>query len=144
MPHPVWIVVANGSRARLLQRDRPGDALFEVMNWVHPQTRQHLSPAAGQHRNSGIRGRSGMARRQVTKDHERAQFAQDICHWLDSALGRQRIGAIAFFASNPFLGDLVAHGHGPLRQQLCGSHALDLTSLALPDLDQRMRSNYQL
>lgn len=144
MPHPVWIIVANGSRARLLQRDRPGEPLFEVMDWVHPQTRQHTPPQDGDHRSSGISGRSGLTPRQTAQDQERGQFAQEICQWLHKGASSHRIGAIAFFASNPFLGELISHASGPLQQQLCASHALDLTALPLPELDQRLHQEYRL
>ena len=144
MPQPVWIVVANGSRARLLQRDRLGDPLFEVMDWVHPQTRQHAGVQEGEHRTSGIRGRSGLTTRQTTKDHERAQFAQEICQWLDKGVSTHRIGAVAVFASNPFLGELMSQDRGPLQQHLCASHALDLTPLSLTELDHRLQRDYHL
>lgn len=144
MSLPVWIVVANGSRARLLQRDRPGDPLFEVMDWVHPETRQHTDMQEGEHRTSGIQGRSGLAKRQTVKGHERTQFAQEICRWLDKGVLSHHIGAVAVFASNPFLGELLAQGNGSLQKHLHASHALDLTSLSLPELDHRLQRDYRL
>ena len=144
MSLPVWIVVANGSRARLLQRDRPGDPLFEVMDWVHPETRQHTDMQEGEHRTSGIQQRSGLATRQPPKDHERAQFAHEICQWLHKGISAHQIGALAVFASNPFLGELLSHGHAALDPLLCTSHALDLTGLSLPELDQRLREQHGL
>ena len=144
MPQPVWILVANGSRARLLQRDRLADPLFEVKDWVHPQTRQHAGTQEGEHRTSGIKERSGLAPRQTPKDHERAQFAREICEWLHKGVSTHHIGAVAVFASNPFLGELMSHGNGPLQQHLCASHALDLTQLTMPELDQRLQREYRL
>ncbi len=144
MPEPVWIVVANGSRARLLQRDRHGEPLFEVMDWVHPQTRQHLSNPTGDHRTSGIGGRAGLAPRDSSKDHERTQFAQEINQWLSQGVAQQRIGTLAVFASNPFLGDLLSQGNDQLNRHLGVSHALDLTHLTLPELDQLLQQNYRL
>ena len=34
MPSPLWIVVANGSRARVLQRHAPAEGLTELRAWV--------------------------------------------------------------------------------------------------------------
>ena len=144
MPQPVWILVANGSRARLLQRDRQAAPLFEVRDWVHPQTRQHALMQEGEHRTSGIRARSGLAPRQDAKEHERAQFAREICDWLHHSVPTHRIGGVAVFASNPFLGELMAHTQGPLQQHLCASHALDLTQLTLPELDVRLQRDHHL
>lgn len=144
MSSPVWIVVANGSRARLFQRDNRTDPLFEVRDWVHPQTRQHARLQEGEHRTSGIDGRAGLATRLSGKDRERAQFAQEICQWLEQELATHRIHSLAILASNPFLGDLMSHGHRQLRQQLCASHAVDLTALPVGPLDQRLRHDYRL
>ena len=47
MPTPVWIVVANGSRARVLQRNGQGEPLVELRDWVHPATRQHRQDLQG-------------------------------------------------------------------------------------------------
>lgn len=144
MSAPIWIVVANGSRARLLQRDRPGQPLFEVMDWVHPSTRQHHAPAAGTHRSSGIGGRSGLLTGPPVKDRERAQFARAIGQWLDEGIGQHRVGAIAVFASNPFLGELMSHGHAAWKQHVCASHPLDLTPLGMTELDDRLRREFRL
>ena len=144
MPKPLWIVVANGSRARLLQRDHPGAALREIMDWTHPSTRQHTANPDSAHRTSGTRGRSGLAQRQSPQAHAREQFARDIGAWLKTSLGPQGVGAVAVFASNPFLGELLSHGHAALDPLLCASHALDLTGLSLPELDQRLREQHGL
>lgn len=144
MPPPVWIVVANGSRARLLQRDHPGAPLVEVMDWVHPQTRQHIGSSMGAHRTSGTRGRSGLALPQTVKDHERTQFAQEISQWLQKAVDTHGIGAVTVFASNPFLGELMAHANALLQHHVCASHPLDLTNLSLAELDQRLHAEHRL
>lgn len=144
MPKPLWILVANGSRARLLQRDQPGEALREIMDWVHPQTREHLGTPDSAHRTSGTRGRSGLAAPQSAKAHARAQFAQDINAWLKKAVAPQGVGRLAVFASSPFLGDLLSHGEGALERLLCASHPLDLTALSLQELELRLQQHYGL
>ncbi len=144
MPKPLWIVVANGSSARLLQRDHPGAGLHAVMDWSHPQTSQHLGSPDSAHRTSGTPGRSGLARPQTARAHARSQFAQDISHWLQQAVVPQGVGALAVFASNPFLGELLAHAARPWQALLCGTHALDLTALTLPELDQRLQQQHGL
>jgi len=144
MPKPLWILVANGSRARLLQRDHPGAALREIMDCVHPQTREHLGRPDSAHRTSGMRGRSGLAAPENPKAHARAQFAHDIRAWLSQAVAAQGVGRLAVFASSPFMGDLRTPGEGALEKLLCASHPLDLTGLALTDLDQRLHKQYGL
>lgn len=144
MHEPLWIVVANGSRARVLQRTHAGAALTEVHDWVHPATRMHRPDTINPHRQSGIQGRSGLAERSTAQDHERTAFARDICHWLSQALQTHAQGRVALLSSNPFLGDLVAQGRKTLQQHLCASHAVDLTHLTTAQLAQRLHDDYRL
>lgn len=144
MPQPLWIVVANGSRARVLQRRQHDAPLTEVKDWVHPATRQHRQDMVGGHRQSGIRGRSGLAERSPFQDRERDAFAGEICQWLEQALHTHEVERIALLSSNPFLGELVSHGQGTLHKHLCATHAVDLTALPLNELEQRLRQGYQL
>lgn len=144
MPKPLWIVVANGSRARVLQRMHHNEPLTEVKDWVHPATRQHLQDMPQGHRQSGIRGRSGLAERSPFQDHERDTFAGEICQWLEHALHTHEVERVALLSSNPFLGELVSHGQGTLHKHLCATHAVDLTGLPLGELEQRLRQTYRL
>ena len=144
MSYPLWIVVANGSRARVLQRMRPGEPLTEVKDWVSPSTRQQLHNFEGKHRHSGIRGRAGLAEPTEPKDHERDVFALDICRWLTHALHTQQVARIALIAPNRFLGELVHHAQGQLEKHVCAKHALDLTDLPLPPLAQRLHEDFGL
>ena len=145
MSLPIWIVVANGSRARLLQRKGPSQALVEVHNWVHPAARQHRDDLPQGHRQSGIQARSGLAPRQSIQDREREVFAREIMQWLSHELNNHAASSVALLSSNPFLGEMLAHQHqGQLHRQVCATHAIDLTSLPLQQLSQRLREDYRL
>ena len=144
MPLPVWILVANGSRARLLQRTPSDHALTELRDWVHPATRQHRQDLPSGHRQSGIRGRSGLAERSRVQDRERAAFAQEIGHWMAHALRTQSVSRVALFASKPFLGDLITQAQNGWHCPLSSTHALDLTSLSLPELERRLHQDFGL
>jgi protein required for attachment to host cells len=144
MPQSVWILVANGSRARVFQRTPPDHTLVEIKDWVHPATRQHHPDLESKHRHSGIRGRSGLAERSPVQDRERSAFAHEICDWLGHALHNDGGARVALLSSNPFLGELVAHGQGALHKHLCATHAVDLTGLSMPQLAQRLHQDYGL
>ena len=144
MPQPVWIVVANGSRARVFQRESEGAPLVEVKDWLHPGTRQHPQDLKGGHRTSGMRGRSGLAERSHPHDHERDAFAHEISQWLTHATNSQAIHRIALLSSHPFLDDLMACAQGAWHQHLCATHAVDLTRLPMAELEQRLRHDYRL
>lgn len=144
MPHRVWIVIANGSRARLLQRTAPGEPLTELQDWTHPATRLHPQDLGGPHSQSGIAGRTGLAQRSTPHEHEREAFAKEISEQLMEAVNAHKVGSIALLASNPFLGDLMSHAHGQLQKHLCATHDVDLTSLSLPELEQRLHDEFRL
>lgn len=142
MPSPLWIVVANGSRARVLQRHAPAEGLTELRAWVHPATRQHHQDFGN--RQSGIRGRSGLAERSPVQDRERHAFAHEVCDFLVQAVHRGDVDRIALFSSSPFLGELLTQSQGTLGPHLCARHAVDLTHLSLTDLSVRLLEDYRL
>jgi protein required for attachment to host cells len=144
MPSPIWILLANGSRARLVQRNAEHEELTELRQWTHPETRLHPHEGRGPDRQSGIRGRSALASHGKAEDKERHAFAQEMCEWLKQALDDHAVGGIAFLASNPFLGQLMACSTGKLRIRLTATHAVDLTDLPMVELEQRLRERYRL
>lgn len=146
MTYPLWIVVANSARARFLVRPGEGLPLTEVSDWVNSGMRMHLHPQdlGTTHRKSGIPGRRGLAPRSSEEDKARGKFAQAICQRLTQAVLAHEAEAIAFFASNPFLGELLGHAQGGLEKHLHTIHALDLTALALTALDQQLAQNHHL
>ena len=144
MPQGVWIVVANGTRARVVQRPRPGEPLTEVKDWVNPEARRHLQDFENIDRASGIRGRAGLAEPSPLKLHERDTFAREICQWLLQAVNTQQVAHIALLASNPFLGELNGHAQGRLQAHVCATHSVDLTALPLHDLQQRLHEDFRL
>lgn len=144
MSNTLWVVVANGSRARLLERPAPSDALREIRVWDHPEMREHGAPTHTAHRTSGTHGRSGLAPPQSNKTHLREQFADEIGDWLRHALNTQGQRPLAVIASNPFLGALLSHGNGWLSRRVCAHHPLDLTGLPLAQLDERLRREFRL
>lgn len=144
MPSPIWILVANGSRVRLVQRNAAHAHLTELRQWAHPATRLHPHEGHGPDRQSGIRGRSALASHGQAEDKERHAFAHEVCEALNQALDGQGVEGIALLASNPFLGQLMACSKGKLRTLLRATHAVDLTDLPMAELDQRLRERYRL
>ncbi len=139
MEKPVWAVVANGSRARVLeQHSTKPDHWTEKECWVHPQSRVHGAGAGAAH------GPAAHVPRGGPQEHERRAFAQQLAQLLGSAVGEHRVGRLVVFASNPFLGELLAHLDGACRKRMADSHALDLTGLGMHELTQRLHSEFHL
>ena len=145
MDTTVWAIVANSSIARVLERStaEPGHWL-EVECLMHPQSRLQGAEAGHDLPGHSIAGRSGLAPRSDPREHERREFAQQVAQVLKVAVGAHRVGRIVVFASNPFLGELLAHLDDESRKRVSESHALDLTGLGLQALEQRLHGEFRL
>ncbi len=140
-----WIIVANGSIARMLERNAEDENQWtELKCLLHPEGRLHGTDlAAGEIRHS-IAGRAGLARRLEPKQHARKEFAQRVSELLRHHVNHNEIESLVIFASNPFLGELLAHLDAETRKLLHASHPVDLTHLNLTELTQRFTSDFKL
>lgn len=145
MEKPVWVVVANGSKARVLEQNPAKPERWTEMECLlHPQSRLHGASAGHEPAGHAMAGRTGLAQRSGPQEHERRAFAKQLADLLGAAVGEHRVGRIVVFASNPFLGELLAQLNGESRKRLAGSHALDLTGLGMHELTQRLHSDFHL
>ena len=85
----IWVLVADASRARILQASQRKGPLQEIEDLIHPETRrqqQHLvSDAPGRSYDSAGRGRHAMESPSDPKRHESGLFAKRICAQLAQA-----------------------------------------------------------
>ena len=145
MQKPIWVVVANGSMARVLERDpaKPG-RWMEKQCLTHPRSRQQGLAAGHEPPGHSMAGRSGLAPRSDAREHERREFAQQLAHAVKTAVGANPTGGLVVFASNPFLGELLGQLDDASRKLLSASHPLDLTRLGQPELIQRLQGEFGL
>jgi protein required for attachment to host cells len=135
-----WVLVANAARARCFARDAENNALLEVADFVHPQSRQ-----------KGIAldtDRGGLVHKSVvstqfaphTNPHDRphADFARELSSYLEEAARTHRYSHLAVFSSSPFLGVLKAHLGPATMRLLQASTALDLTAYVGAELERRV------
>ena len=141
MPKPLWIVVANASQARCFERTSRADPLVPLASYEHPESRLHardLETDGGGRAQKDDAGRTSFVPRTEPKDREREGFARQIAKVLEEGVDAHRCSGIALFASNPFLGELQSHLTHGVRQHITATHALDLTSFAQNELEQRV------
>jgi protein required for attachment to host cells len=141
MPKPLWILVANASVARCLERASPTAPLVLQANYTHPESRMHtrdLETDRGGRTQKDDAGRTSFVPRTDPKEREREEFAREIARALEEGVLAHRCSGIALFASNPFLGELQAQLSHGVRQHITASHALDLTSFEGRELEQRV------
>lgn len=135
-----WVLVANGSRARLFERDPENGAMRELSDFLHPASRMK---GAALERDRPGQAMKGQARTEyephtLPSDREYQQFARELAEQLEAAVNDNRIGHWSLIASNPFLGHLRASlGHGAAA--VLERHVdRDLTSFVGAELESRV------
>jgi protein required for attachment to host cells len=136
--HRYWYVVANASRARLLERTPGEDDWADVVDLVHAESRR---PSASLARDrpghvAGTGPASGgytFQPRTDPRQHEHARFARQIADAVDAAVSDGRCGRLVLVASSPFLGVLDAQLDPRTRKAVHARVAHDWTML--PDAE---------
>ncbi|MCX7250885.1 MAG: host attachment protein [Burkholderiales bacterium] len=140
MNQPVFIVVANSAVARLLERSSDAGGWVERECLVHPGSRLHDNEARGH----SIGGRSGLAPRIDPSEYERVLFSREIASKLQEYVNANQLASFTLFASNPFLGELLAHLPDGVKRLVSSHHATDLTSLSSAELGDRLAREFHL
>lgn len=139
-----WVLVANGTRARLLEiageNAEPTELKGEALSWEHKKAQDIVSDRPGR-----THDRFGPARHAVEphSDPERQfarQFAEKIAGHLDEALHGGRYQRLVLIAAPALLGDLRQVLPEPVRQHVHGEHAKDFTHLPIKDLKAQVQS----
>jgi protein required for attachment to host cells len=138
---PDWILIANATRARLVQREL-GCPLVVVHSFEHPQGRSKTSDLAddraGQGKTDHSFGGTSYPPRVVAKEKEHLRFARELAEYLETQAHQGSFHSLALFASSPFLGELKAQLGTAASALLKGTHDVDLTSVGLVELDHRI------
>lgn len=138
---PEWILIANATRARLLQREQ-GCPLVVIHSFEHPQGRSKTSDLAddraGQGKTDHSFGGASYPPRVDAKDKEHLRFAREVAEYLEHQAQQGNFHALMVFASSPFLGEIKAQLGTATMRLLTATHDLDLTSVGLVELDQRI------
>jgi protein required for attachment to host cells len=135
-----WVLLANGARARLFERDPDNGALRELASFVHPAARAKGS-ALGRDRPGLVakgRGETQFAPHTAAKEREHEHFARELARHVEEAALAARMPGWVLLASNPFLGRVLAALGDAARLRLTRHAAADLTTLRGPDLEKRV------
>ena len=136
-----WILIANASRARLLQR-RAGEPLALLRTFDHPESRRkssELGDARAGHE-LGASGRAGTAfyPRSDPKEKEQIRFARQLAAHLEHEARQNAYQSLTLFASSPFLGELKRELGSVGAPLVAATHDVDLTTVGLAELGPRI------
>jgi protein required for attachment to host cells len=143
-----WLVVANASKARVLEESGKPGAYAHIADLVHPQSRQkgvdladdrpgHV-PGMSAHGT----GSSAYDPRTDPREREHDRFARELAAVLNQGVAAGRCAGLVLVASNPFLGHLKGHLDARANGLLLRSVAADYTSLDERELAQRLASSH--
>ncbi|MEQ8857648.1 MAG: host attachment protein [Pseudomonadales bacterium] len=133
-----WVVVADGTRARLFNRHK-NRRLEEFDVLLSPEHRLHegdlVSDREGSAKDSAGAGRHGMGNKNTTKDHEMMVFAKRLAGRLDEGRTSGDLERLVLVAPPRFLGQLRAQMSGPSADLVALTIDKELTMLSADKLE---------
>ena len=141
-----WLVVANASKARVLEASAPPGGYRHVADLVHPQSRQKGGDLAddrpGHVPGTAAHGTGSSAYdpRTAPRAREHDRFAREVAGTLNDGIAAGRCAGLVLVASNPFLGHLKEHLSEQARKALLRTVVADYTDLNERELAQRLAS----
>jgi protein required for attachment to host cells len=134
-----WFVIANASRARVLEETDEADTYTHVADLVHPQSRLKGEQLSSDRPGHGL-GSAAYLPRTDPRQREHDRFACEVASTLNHGVAQGRCAGLVLVASDPFLGHLKAHLDVQSRKLLLRTVASDFTALRDEELALRLRS----
>lgn len=144
MVKPAWILVADASQARILQK-QSGASFEMVHSFSHPQSRLKASDlgsdSAGREMGSAHFGGAAYEARTRPKRKEHGQFAHEIAEFLDTAAHAGRFSSVSIFAASPFLGEIKQALGAATERMLAEVYDVNLSAVSVHELQDRIDSH---
>lgn len=138
-----WILVANGSLARLFSRTGPSDPLLTLETIDFPEGR--LKGTAferdrqGHERSDNSTAATHFEPRTSTHKKLLHEFARVLAARLESGLVKNEYDALWIIVSSPFLGEFKTALSPAVTSRLQWTYEADLTGLDMRSLESRLR-----
>jgi protein required for attachment to host cells len=139
----LWVLVADGGQARILQLRRKPYEFREVATLVsdtiHQANRDLVSDGSG--RAFHVQGPGSHAKqpRSVPQDNAEEQFLRGITDKLDRACALGKFEGLAVFGDARTLGRLRRQLSHQLNERLAVQRSLDLVKMPLSELEEKVR-----
>lgn len=138
---PDWIVIANATRARIVQRER-GAPMTVIKTFSHPASRSKVrdlvDDRAGHGSSDHAWGGSVYPPRLDARRKEHERFACELAAYLERAAERGAYRSLALLASSPFLGELRSELGHAADKLVTVFHDVDLTAVGPAELEKRI------
>lgn len=140
---PTWILIADGSRARLFEQAQPREHWRELRAWVHPASRLRTESLAFDQLGRASKGQPGATSfvpRTSPRQREHRRFAHELARHLDLGVRSGQCDALVLIASNSLLGELRQALPAQAAKRVRWSAPVDLTSFAGRELETRFEA----
>lgn len=132
-----WVLVANGSQARLFNLDGPKKSFTLIKEFEHPESRMKTdklsSDRSGHFMNSSTQGSGSFQEPTDPKTYELERFALELTKTLDEGRAANKFEKVVLVASPHFLGLLKQNMSDQLSKAV--SHTIQKDYTAVNDRD---------
>lgn len=138
-----WLVVANASKARVLEAMESSNAYVHIADLVHPESRlkgEDLARDRPGHIEGGAHGVGSSEYQPKTnaRDREHDRFARELADTLNAGISSGRCAGLILVASNPFMGRLTGHLSERAHAAVIRTVASDFTAVPESELAVRL------
>ncbi|HZB92919.1 MAG TPA: host attachment protein [Stellaceae bacterium] len=137
-----WIVMADGSRARIVVRRQEAPGFEVVSEWASPEarvpSREIWSDRPGRTQESANTAHHGIGHSHDPHEERKAAFSRDLAERLNRAAEEKRFDALILFAPARCLGELRGTLAEAARARIKGEAPKDLTKLPLEQLPRHL------
>jgi len=140
---PTWIVIADGSRARLFEQTQAGGPWRELRAWVNPASRLRTESLAFDQLGRASKGHPGATsyvQRTTPRQREHRRFAHELARHLDLGVRSGQCDGLVLIASSSLLGELRQALPAQATKRVRWSAPVDLTSFSGRELLARFEA----
>ena len=138
-----WILVANGSLARIFSRTGTGDPLVPLETFDFPEGRLKgidiERDRQGHERSDNSTAAAHFEPHTSPRKKLMHQFARELAERLEEGLVDGEYDMLWLTASNPFLGELRAALHPGVAARIHWMHDADFTGMDVGSIETRLR-----
>lgn len=143
-PTRTWILIADGSRARVFESHGPRSKLTPVEDMAFakelPPNRELQTDRPGRSQESAIPTRHAIESRTDPHRELKRQLAQEVADRLEDCFRKGRFDRLAVVAAPVVLGDMRAALSDQLKTVITAELAKDLVQVPLPDLPAHLEA----
>ena len=141
--HRLWLVIADGSRARIFSRAATDESLEEIEALdsaaARMPSREIVSDSPGRSFDSAGEGRHATAKPTDPHDQEKMVFLDDLAGRINAAVAKNKVDELVLIAAPSALGRLRDKLDKQATQRLTASSSKDLTGRPLPEVEAQLK-----